>query len=540
MRLAPALAFALAPFAANAIVFTVNGTSQDVLVGASNCKTLQLLASWDLQTTIFGSGDTLRLLGLRNQSSCTSNPPSPAAEITRTETITQTGTGTDTISANQLALADGGTSGCDDPAIVAASSANPAINLLCLQYITGGTLSAASVNVKYALANPTPPAGVSVTAGDSHLRLSWSPGNSAETIATYDVHVVPEGTTSDGGVTETVTVTNADVDHTDDGSAMQNDAGYTVTVVAHDTYGNVSAPSTPVLGIPVYSADFYAHYRDEGGSALGGHGCATGSAPAWIAAVAIALVLVLRRRRRPPNGAALVALFALVGSAARAEGRPPRRFLVGFKIDRYDPKVDSEPGLTGTPYHDVFGPRAPPRYELELDWEVAHPFGSLLVGATAGFWQNYGKAILSGSTPGNVQQSQDTTTLNVFPFGLIATYRFDWLADRWERFPFIPYVQAGLMRALWVSYNGRGGVSGNPQLGGRGSGWTNGYTTALGIAVNLNAVDVELAREAYVDTGIQRTSLFAEYGWTYLSDFHRGGALILSDHAWRFGVAVEF
>ena len=123
---------------------------------------------------------------------------------------------------------------------------------------------------------------------------------------------------------------------------------------------------------------------------------------------------------------------------------------------------------------------------------------------------------------------------------MIATYRFDWLADRWERFPFIPYVQAGLMRALWVSYNGRGGVSGNPQLGGRGSGWTNGYTTALGIAVNLNAVDVELAREAYVDTGIQRTSVFAEYGWTYLSDFHRGGALILSDHAWRFGVAVEF
>jgi len=538
MRLAPALAFALAPLAANAVIFTVNGSNADVLVGASNCKTLQLLASWDLQTNLFGSGDAVRLLGVRNQSSCTSNPPSPAAEITRTETVAQTGT--DTISPNQLALADGGTSGCDDPAIVAASSANPATNLLCLQWISGGTLTQASVNVKYALANPTPPASLSITPGDSHLRVSWSPGNSAETIATYDVHVVPEGTTSDGGVADRVTVTNADVDHTDNGSALQNDAGYTVTVVARDTYSNVSGPSTPVVAIPVYSADFYAHYRDEGGSALGGHGCATGSAPAWIAAVAIALALLLRRRRGPPNGAALVALFALLGAAARAEDRPPRRFLVGLKLDRYDPKVDSEPGLTGTPYHDVFGPRAPPRYQLEFDWEVAHPFGSLLVGATAGFWQNYGKAILPGSTPGNVQRSQDTTTLNVFPFGLIATYRFDWLADRWERFPFIPYVQAGLMRALWVSYNGRGGVSGNPQRGGRGSGWTNGYTTALGIAVNLNAVDVELAREAYVDTRIQRTSLFAEYGWTYLSDFHRGGALILSDHAWRFGVAVEF
>src|SRR5438445_573158 len=154
MRLAPALAFALAPFAASAIIFNVNGSNADVLVGASNCKTLQLLANWDLQTQPFSS-DSVRLLGVRNAASCTSNPPSPTAEITRNETVAQTGN--DTISANQLALADGGTSGCDDPAIVGASSANPATNLLCLQWISGGTLTQASVNVKYALAKPTTP-----------------------------------------------------------------------------------------------------------------------------------------------------------------------------------------------------------------------------------------------------------------------------------------------------------------------------------------------------------------------------------------------
>ena len=48
------------------------------------------------------------------------------------------------------------------------------------------------------------------------------------------------------------------------------------------------------------------------------------------------------------------------------------------------------------------------------------------------------------------------------------------------------------------------------------------------------------AREAYLDTGIQRTSVFAEYGWTYLNNFNKSGALILSDHAWRFGLSVEF
>jgi MYXO-CTERM domain-containing protein len=537
MRLAPALALALVPFAAGAVSLLVNNSTAGVLVGESNCKTLQLVANWDLGTTP-STGESVRLLGARDPASCTTNPPSPSAQLTRSETLAQTGA--DTVSANQMAFTDGGTVGCDDPAIADASSANPLTNVLCVQYLALGGLSTASVNVSYALAKPTPPQDLSYTAGDRHFRVNWSPGDAAETIATYDVHVVLAGTTSTGGTANTVSAkTNADIEHTDDGTALQNDAGYTVRVVAHDTYGNVSDPSDSITATPVPSSDFYEHYREEGGSALGGHGCTTGGASAWIAGGALAMALLLRRRRKARNGAALIALFALVAPSARAEERPSPRFLVGFKMDRYDPKVDSEPGLTGTPYHDVFGPRAPPRYQLEFDWEVAHPFGSLLIGATAGFWQNYGKAILVSSTPGTAQQSQDTTTLNVFPFGLIATYRFDWLADRWERFPFIPYAQAGLMRALWVTYDGRGDVS-KPQQGGRGSGWTSGYTTALGVAVNLNALDPTLAREAYVDTGIQRTALFAEYGWTYLSNFNKRGALILSDHAWRFGVSVEF
>ena len=76
--------------------------------------------------------------------------------------------------------------------------------------------------------------------------------------------------------------------------------------------------------------------------------------------------------------------------------------------------------------------------------------------------------------------------------------------------------------------------------GGRGSGWSYGYTTALGVALDLGTIDLALAREIYVNSGIQRTSFFAEYGWTRLNDFHKSGALVLSDRAWRFGVSVEF
>ena len=542
MRIASALLAAFTPLAASAITLTVNGVSQELRIGAKDCKSLQLVASWDLQTTPTGT-DLVRLIGARNGSgACSSTSATTLPDQTFLDRPPTAQTESTTVSAQAMVLSssDAGVQPCDDPDVASRSSANPLTNMLCVQYslTSGSSVSTASVNVKYALAPPFPPIDIGVAPGDGHLKLNWSPGDPAEIIVQYDVHVEPETGGVDGGVAAAVTSAHADVSTTDDGQPLQNDAGYFITIVATDSYGNVSQPSLEVLGIPVATADFYNHYRDEGGSA---RGCASGGASVWIAGIAIALSLLLRRRSKARNGASLVALLAVLAPAARAdESERHPSFLIGFKIDRYDPKVDSEPGLTGTPYHDVFGTRRPLRYQLEFDWEVAHPFGSLLVGATVGFWQNYGKALLRSSTSGNLQPSGDTTTLNVFPFGLIATYRFDWLADRWERFPFIPYAQIGLMRALWASYNGTGNISVDRVNGGRGSGWINGYTTALGIALNLNAADPSLAREAYNETGIQRTSIFAEYGWTHLNNFNSSTALVLSDHAWRFGLSVEF
>src|SRR5207253_2716611 len=83
----------------------------------------------------------------------------------------------------------------------------------------------------------------------------------------------------------------------------------------------------------------------------------------------------------------------------------------------------------------------------------------LLLGGTVGFWQNFGKGLVadaSGNPVTPIQQSSDTALLDVIPVGAIATYRFDLLADRWPRFPFIPYTQVGLMRALWASFSGTG------------------------------------------------------------------------------------
>ena len=93
----------------------------------------------------------------------------------------------------------------------------------------------------------------------------------------------------------------------------------TVTVVAHDTYGNVSDLSAEVHATPVESSDFYDHYRDSGGSSLGGGGCSTGATSAWVAGIVLAISLALRRRRKARTGAALGAVLALLGAQAKAD-----------------------------------------------------------------------------------------------------------------------------------------------------------------------------------------------------------------------------
>ncbi|HEX9577163.1 MAG TPA: MXAN_2562 family outer membrane beta-barrel protein [Myxococcales bacterium] len=552
MRYVSALAVLAAPAAAfAAVTVTVNGSKTDVLIGAANCKTLALNTAWTLAAAPVG-GDKVQVMGVRNSSTCTATTISDPDKVF--ESITPTlQTGSFVVQAPQMIIANtdaGVPATCDDTVVTARTSANPFTAVLCVQYqvptITGGTqVDTGSVNVSFALAKPTPPTALNVAEGDSHLKVSWSPGDAAEKIAKYDVHVVPAGATPDGGQADEVTGTNTDITHTDDGTPLQNDAGYAVTVVATDIYGNVSDSSAVAqcedggVCTPHPVADFYNHYRDEGGAALGGHGCSSGGIGAW--GVGLAAVLLFLRKRK----AALVAGLALLAPAARAQVAdwPARKALIGFDLGRYDPQIDSESSLNGaTPYHDIFGSRRPFRYQLEVDWEMAHPFGTFLLGGKIGFWQNVGRGVqLQPLADGTFVASEDTATLDILPVSAVLSWRFDLLADRYSRFPFIPYAQIGLSRALWASFNGTGSVSRRKKPdGGTGSGWTNGWTAALGMALNLNAIDPGLAREAYIDTGIQRSAIFAEYGWTRLDNFGSSGALILSDQGWRFGLSVEF
>jgi uncharacterized protein (TIGR03382 family) len=532
-----ALAVLLLPAASLAqnIQVTTGATgSQPVNIGLAACNENRLFVfQWTLNSTPLAT-DTVNIFITKDTASCTADadpttaPTPPLIQPTRVLASDQA-----SATAKQLLLdLPNGCANTDHKAN------SPFTVFFCVRRRSNTGFSTAlttgTLQVNFALVPPDPPNAPTVTPGDSHLVLDWTTSDSSA--QSYDVFAVPQGTPVD--ITRTaasnLVTTHADIDHDSFGNGLRDGQTYDLFVRSADAFGNDSnlSPSTP--GTPVQIDDFYNHYRNSGGSAPGGGGCASGGGVGALALLGLVAALG-RRRRAAVAGAVLLAATPVLAADWTGLDRPTRRWLVAFKMDRYDPQVDSEKGLTGTPYHDIFRGRAPPRYQLEVDYEAFHPFGAVLFGGTIGFWQNYGKGLFVS----NLQPSTDGATLDIFPLGLVATYRFDWLADRFRWFPFVPYAQVGLQAALWSSFNGTGNVSTRP-AGGRGSGWTYGYTTALGVAIDLSPIDPSLAREAYVITGIQRTSIFAEYGWTRLDDFHKSGTLILSDRAWRFGLSVEF
>jgi hypothetical protein len=558
----------LAPVAASAqqIIITstfattnlVAGEAPSVRIGKSLCIPDQVIDfRFDLQV-VPNPNDTVQAWIVTDTSICTAeaDPPAPNQQLSVPSQGSQTGIVLLRPRSGELLLPEATFPGGCANATSRASA--PFREFFCMRRKSPGLLGSGTVvnsgtlQISFALVPPNAPSRPVATPGDSHVVLDWTSNDSGDRL--FDVFVVAQNTpVNEIDLSKTaahnVSTKHADVDKDSNGTSLRNGTIYDSYVRSIDAYQNVSRLSGRTFIAPVLIEDFYGRYRSSGGSASGGGGCATGGQAGALAFGVLALALARRRRK-----AGVAALLVALAPAARADwtglDRPPPRWLVGFKIDRYDPQIDSEKGLVAAgrqPYHDIFHGRAPLRYQIEVDYQVLHPFGSILVGGTAGYWQNVGKGIYgsdytdpdTGVVHRAGEPSGDTARLDVVPFGAIVTYRFDWLAERYRWLPVIPYAQVGLQAALWTSYNGTGSVS-KASAGGRGSGWSYGYTTALGVAIDLSAIDASLAREAYLDTGIQRTSLFAEYGWTRLSDFGKSGALILSDHAWRFGISVEF
>jgi hypothetical protein len=536
--------------------------------------------SWDFTGSNYQQGLYNITLRATKNSDCTANS---AGDTTYALPTTATQGSSNAINLTDFLFDATAASTCS----ATSTPANPGSSYFCVVTYLATSPSTISdyayVNVKYAMQPPSAPVSVAAEGGDSLLRVSWQAGNANDDLASTAIYVVPSGdaiTTSTAAVSQVSAVTSQVVLNDSDGASLLNGSPYDVRLRALDSYNNWSDFSGLVTATPQPVDDFYRRYRGAGGQATGCSSIAGG----WWAALGLGALLFAGRRRTararggrsagrwasgpltlllalllPPVGATAAeagpAASTLLGDAdapvfvPRAasgpvgQSRSPRWLLVSVAFDQYNPNVDSEADLNGaTPYADIFQGRVPWRVQAEVALEVWHnPYlGSALLGVTAGFWQNIGKGFYAGG-PLAGQRSNDTALLNIWPLGLRATWRYDALADRWRYFPLIPYAQVGLMAAGWVAYNGAGEVAhARPPDTGKGAGWTTGVTAALGVAVTLDAIDPIISNEAYVDLGLQRTSLFAEYGWTKLDSFGSNTALILTDRAWRLGLAVEF
>jgi hypothetical protein len=246
----------------------------------------------------------------------------------------------------------------------------------------------------------------------------------------------------------------------------------------------------------------------------------------------------------------------------------PQHFAFELKFGSYSPDIDSTPGLHGTPFSDLFvaqdssnvGQRPPGRLltTVEFDWQIWHGFGSIGIGASVGIQYRSthsfefvmttdpmtGMTVSTSCKVPNCVRSGDTNSLGVMPFELLAVYRFDVLAERWN-VPLVPYAKLGIAYFLWWMQAGSGNLSTalvpNPDGSqNKAIGGTFGLVALPGLALQLDILDRAAARELDSSLGINHTYVFFEMNYSWVTGFGSSSKLNLSDLGWNAGLAFEF
>jgi hypothetical protein len=294
---------------------TPSQSTPEIYVGQANCRSLKLQFNWDLTVPSNGAlvaGQQVNVIRARSTGTCATLPEN-SATIVKPDSIqlapTQSIVGTDnTLSAQDMILdtSDAGMlDGCDN---TTTTSSQPWTTFYCIQLSTAanGTLTTSTqinqpLQVNFAMVAPTPPAQLDIEEGDQHLKVFWSPGNSGENLLTYRVHVLAPGDINiddSRGTSINASQLNADVTADDQGNALVDEQTYTVFVVAHDAYGNISEPSLQLPATPIHVLDFYGLYRTDNGRA---GGCGSPGPTTWIAALGLLAALLARRKKKLRN-----------------------------------------------------------------------------------------------------------------------------------------------------------------------------------------------------------------------------------------------
>ncbi len=212
----------------------------------------------------------------------------------------------------------------------------------------------------------------------------------------------------------------------------------------------------------------------------------------------------------------------------------PRRFVLEFKGSPFTPLIDSRFAKGQGPYQTIFNGKPMILGEIELDVEVWQELGTISVAASGGYAEIYGRAL---TTEGS--RSSQATGLHLVPIKLLATYRADFL---WPRFkvPLTPYAKFGPVLMPWWSTKG-----GEIEVvdGYRGAGYKFGIAATVGIAFILDFLDPRLALDFDTFSGVNHTTLFAEFTYQNMSlfEFAKDATdLNLSANYFSFGISFEF
>jgi hypothetical protein len=221
------------------------------------------------------------------------------------------------------------------------------------------------------------------------------------------------------------------------------------------------------------------------------------------------------------RAAALAALSLTLAAPARGQDEEdPGKVKFGsfeLGLGSYRPNIDSEFATKPGPYEKAFGTGRGLLFRLGFGKAVARSWGTLELGFRTGFYRDSGHGFLSNDIN---TQSADSTTFNIIPTSLTFGYRADFLALR-HGIPLVPYGRVALERYNWWVTGGKGNTS--------QTGATNGYSGALGIALDLSLLDPGLGHELERETGIKATYLFFDATKSKIDDFGSKKSWDLSD-----------
>ncbi len=219
-----------------------------------------------------------------------------------------------------------------------------------------------------------------------------------------------------------------------------------------------------------------------------------------------------------------------VADAPKMSVASPRTGAIEIKLGGYKPRIDTEEGLTDTPYKKTFNNESMLLFEVELQRYFFQRFGSAGVGISGGYAEKYADSLTESG-----EVAEEKTALKVVPLKLNALYKFDYAAFRWG-VPLVPYGKLGLIYMPWWINKGDS-TQALEDRSGKGGKW--GYGLTLGASFLLDVLEPRLARDFDSDLGVNHSYFFAEWTYAEVNNFGSPG-LVLSSRHWMFGLALDY